>query len=157
MLDSDGKYNILCWVRAGPWHKRNSQMLVVLLIPRGAKKICIIIIIYCIFLLPILLQYYEFKIFKKVIVPRKKLFYCFYCNILCKINFKYASFSVQFVITFHNVRKGYSLVEHCCNLLKTEHLKCILKIAYGPRNTRGPPCSQRCFNFSFIFEFCLRL
>ncbi len=74
MLDSDGKYNILCWVRAGPWHKRNSQMLVVLLIPRGAKRICIIIIIYCLFLLPILLQYYEFKILKKVIVPQKNYF-----------------------------------------------------------------------------------
>ncbi len=22
-----------------------------------------------------------------------------------------------------------------------------------PRNTRGPPCSQRCFNFSFVFNF----
>ncbi len=65
MLDSDGKYNILCWVRAGPWHKRNRQMLGVLPIPRGAKKIFIIIIIYYIFLLPILLQYYELKILQK--------------------------------------------------------------------------------------------
>jgi len=23
----------------------------------------------------------------------------------------------------------------------------------GPRKTRGPPCSQRCFNFSFVFEY----
>ncbi len=27
----------------------------------------------------------------------------------------------------------------------------------GPRNTRGPPCSQICFNFSFVFEFVKRL
>ncbi len=27
----------------------------------------------------------------------------------------------------------------------------------GPRNTGGPPCSQICFNFSFVFEFVKRL
>ncbi len=31
------------------------------------------------------------------------------------------------------------------------------KAAYGPRNTRGPTCSQRWFNFSFVFEFGQRL
>ncbi len=55
--------------RAGPWHRRNRQMLGVPPIHRGAKMSGGFFITF--FLLPILLQYYKFKMLHKKDRPTK--------------------------------------------------------------------------------------
>ncbi len=59
------RYNSLRETITGPWHRRNRQMLGVPPIPRGAKGSEVFFFNLFIFLLPILLHYYEFKILQK--------------------------------------------------------------------------------------------